>query len=669
MTEGNIIAIILTILFVLVLICLTLLSKIPDEEFLPFLGGAMKGNLKFESNNLRIMDKPTRETHVVNKKYVDVSIEDTFNQVENNIEDILKDVSFEKFVSLTGDTMKGDLTTDRAINIPSPRVPTHIVNKGYLEGQNLDRSILDKLKGKNMDEFLPLTGGTLTGNLNALKIMVNNPITDFSLTNKGYMDKAINDLKTTITINKPTMPQVTFEGKYLPLTGGTMEGDVTAPNIYLPSPPSLAVNLTNKKYVDELVSNFKQIQENNVNILKNNINDKIAKDLGTFLHIKGGTMKGNIKVPSITVVDEPLMPTSLANKAYADTESTLSKVYIDSSTKKTFTETELEGKVKEQEDLYDAYLPLTGGTVTGSIKAPQMTINELPSAALNVTNKNYVDKTLDYNSYIDEAIKQVKDESLLEFLPLSGGTMKGSFTAPEIKLADSPTNKLDAVNKAYLSNLKYYPLTGGVLNGDLIMGKNALTLLDGPTKGTDLANKDYINKVLEFLPLAGGTMKGSFTTPSIVVKKDPDVPLDIVNKGYLVDTIKAPKALYMIHFSYWSYNMASIFFTPEVFVHYYDISVVPHITRVIRQLAFTSTKNSTVKIAIYGKFKAPETVLKIWNSSTIEFTWTLKGGEYFIAEAIIPEGPTYQIVWTPSGIGGADDTVNKLEAWITFMEL
>jgi len=176
-----------------------------------------------------------------------------------------------------------------------------------------------------------------------------------------------------------------------------------------------------------------------------------------------------------------------------------------------------------------AFLPLTGGTLTGAL------IVQSPTQSTNPATKGYVDAMVNNaNSY---------------FLSiLTGGTMEG-----DIILAHDPVQPLEASTKQYVD--KHLPLAGGTLTGgltfngsfgtgikwndgshinsdfgqievfgaggannayirlgnDSIFVGTPINCIEPPIDNNHLANKLYVDK---HLPLAGGTMSGSITFAS-----------------------------------------------------------------------------------------------------------------------------------------------------------
>jgi hypothetical protein len=194
-------------------------------------------DIDLHKNKIKNLAEPTDDSDAVNKKYID----DKFSTL--NIPNL------GNYLLKNGDTMDGFLT------LPSttPYEDYHAATKKYVD---------DKLPSNT---YLPISGGTLTGNL-----IVLTPTSDNHPATKKYVDDRI------ITT-----------GEYLPLSGGTMIGNLSVIH------PSLDNHAATKKYVDGKVPN--------INI---------------YLPLSGGTMTGDL-----FVAENPVNDSQVANKAYVDSKS------------------------------------------------------------------------------------------------------------------------------------------------------------------------------------------------------------------------------------------------------------------------------------------------------------------------------------------------------------
>lgn len=110
-------------------------------------------------------------------------------------------------------------------------------------------------------------------------------------------------------------------------------------------------------------------------------------------------------------------------------------------------------------------LPLAGGTLTGNLTmggTTQIANATAPTAGSHLTNKTYVDQ---------EVTKAINGAGNL-YLPLAGGTMTGSIImsgSTQISNGTAPTAITHLTNKAYVDGRidTRLPLTGGTISGDL----------------------------------------------------------------------------------------------------------------------------------------------------------------------------------------------------------
>ncbi|CCV02299.1 hypothetical protein IIV30_104L [Invertebrate iridescent virus 30] len=242
---------------------------------------------------------------------------------------------------------------------------------------------------------LPLTGGTLTGNLvltSPAKIIQSTAPTDpDDLTNKAYVDaKAMG---------------------YLPLAGGTMSGQIVQPLA-----PVAANDVANKAYVDGKVSTPNSIPGTSIvnNSITNtqlapgaaaaNINDgpdgsilpsKISG--GPFLPLAGGTMSGAISQPIA-----PVAADDLTNKAYVDSKiSTPNSIPGTSITNNSITNAQIApGTITTTEIAPGTILGsnIAPGTITGANIAPATVANSnlVPGPASTIKGTNSLSNVDDF---------------------------------------------------------------------------------------------------------------------------------------------------------------------------------------------------------------------------------------------------------------------------------
>ncbi|CCV01684.1 hypothetical protein IIV22_007L [Invertebrate iridescent virus 22] len=239
---------------------------------------------------------------------------------------------------------------------------------------------------------LPLTGGTLTGNLlltSPAKVVQDTPPTNPNdLVNKAYVDSVIGS------------------GPFLPLSGGTMSGQII--QSLAPVAPN---NLANKAYVDSLIGG------------------------GPFLPLSGGTMSGQIIQSSA-----PTTANNLVNKAYVDSQIT-SVITPDATSS-------VKGIVQLAGDLSGtASAPVVSPMViTNSKLANLSAVSQLKGSSS--ASSTATDISLGSGLSMSGTTLSVNTSSLSStFLPLAGGTMSGAITQPLAPVAPS-----DVANKAYVDS-------------------------------------------------------------------------------------------------------------------------------------------------------------------------------------------------------------------------
>lgn len=176
-------------------------------------------------------------------------------------------------LSLTGGTMSGaiNMGSNKITSLATPIAGTDASNKDYIDTALTSYALLTDLNA-----YLKLVGGTMSGNINMGTKLINNlgtSVAGTDATNKTYVDTADN-LK-------------------LNLTGGTMSGAINMGSNKITSlgNPTVATDAANKNYTDN-----------------------------TFLPLLGGSMTGNIAMGSnkITGLGTPTNANDAVNKTYSD---------------------------------------------------------------------------------------------------------------------------------------------------------------------------------------------------------------------------------------------------------------------------------------------------------------------------------------------------------------
>jgi len=291
--------------------------------------------------------------------------------------------------------------------------------------------------------FMPLSGGTLTGNLtvnanlsisglstftgnavfNGTVALSNDPISSLQAANKRYVDNAIANFD----VNAP----------FLPLAGGTMTGALV-----LNADPTSASVAATKRYVDNQVG--------------------AATAGGPFLSTLGGTITGNLTVNgTMTVGHAPTAPLQVATKAYVDANSAggIGDAPLDGFT------------YGRASNAWSKALAITGGSLTGAL----VLVGD-PTTNLQAATKQYVDGS------ISAAV------SAAPYLPLSGGTLTGPLV-----LNAAPTTPVQAANKAYVDNKA--STTAPLMDGSAAVGSSLYFARDDHVHPTDTTRYAAANPV------------------------------------------------------------------------------------------------------------------------------------------------------------------------------
>lgn len=562
------------ILFIIALLCLYVMKLMKQqwtdeynvETYYPITGGALNGSIDFPSDNLIIKSTPIEDNQATNKKYVDKKAKSGGTELTNITKDKLdtfKENFNKTFLPLKGGTLEGDLKVSY-ISIPNPAYPTDVANKDHTDRKH-DESInyVDMVLETVTDfdnKFVSLSGDTIRGTIKTdKKIIVPHPTESDHIVTKKYISDASSltkeqklNLVDQYTPNIDLSENVPEAIKLYPLTGGPLQGSLTTQNTYITDDPKSNTSVTNKKYVDKSIYNL----ENTINNNAKNIDEKIQESLGMseYLMLKGGTVTGNISVPTATV-SLPQNDIDVANKKYVDT---MISPYLKDYSSQTIKQIDINAYQTDS----NKYLPLSGGIVTGSITAPTVLIISDPSKDENLTNKKYVDAKIQENDiYSSKEIKTLDDQikkGLIndkQNLPLSGGTMTGMITAPSVVVQTPvPKTPTDIVNKLYFESelenslLNYYPLLGGPLKGPLTIPLDNNLTLSSPVSDLQVANKSYVDDKksdtqLSLLQLTGGTMKGKIVSKQMYLN-DPTLDSHLANLQYL--NTNKPKVSFIV---------------------------------------------------------------------------------------------------------------------------
>lgn len=373
-----------------------------------------------------------------------------------------------------------------------------------------------------------------------------------------YLETALTEVKTTIEEFrtelrevKETLDQIqsgVLVLPYLPIAGGTMEGDIVMDGhkiTGLPE-PTVSSDAVTKEYVDRISpGTIGHASKDAYGVVK--IGDGINVQGGVisvtdgggggegYLPLAGGTMDADANITmqgtgTIKGVPNPTADTDAANKAYVDNAVESVEFTLPVASSDTLGGIMVgEGLTITPEGVLsatggseppDTYLPLAGGTMnenanifmngTGTIKSVPA-----PTADSDVANKKYVDDA-------------VAGEVSGNYLSLNGGTMNKDATigyTDSLTIGDATHGFVVSATSTSMHGADVtLESTGNIefdQNGKAVtifenqfsMGARQITGVVDPTNDTDAATKHYVDSQIasagegEFLPLAGGTME------------------------------------------------------------------------------------------------------------------------------------------------------------------
>lgn len=381
------------------------------------------------------------DTAITSIQQTIASIETSLNNVKTSIDNITNGTTLLPYLPIKGGTMQGSINMNNKsiTNVPSPSADGDAVNKKYV-----DDAIAGGITPPTGD-YLPLSGGTMTGNIN----MNNNRVTSVGApsagtdaVNKDYVDDEI---------------ATAGDGKFLPLAGGALTGAVTT---------------TKTEF------------ENNELVTKSYVDGQVATaGNGKFLPLAGGTMTGAINMGNqkVTAVAAPTAGTDATNKTYVDNAIS----------------TAGNGK----------FLPLAGGTMTGAINMGNQKVTAVatPTDGSDAANKQYVDQAVAGSSYtlpaattttlggvkVGAGLSVTKDGTLSATggsgnIPIASDTVLGGIKVGEslsiesdgtlsVVASDNPTTPRMPVNKEYVDNQldNFVAKTGDTMTGHLSMSNRS----------------------------------------------------------------------------------------------------------------------------------------------------------------------------------------------------
>lgn len=336
-------------------------------------------------------------------------------------------------------------------------------------------------------DYLPLSGGTMEGNINMGTGIITNvatPVNASDAVPKSYVDDTVSS-----------------EGaKYLPLAGGTMTGPIEMNGQKVTGVPAPTENddAANKAYVDAATGG-------------------IEGELAGYLPLIGGTMTGPIEMTNqkITGLATPTNANDAVNKAYVDSNAGVSQTEGDARWVKkagdTMTGPLVVSMNSKTTELNSATVETNDGTNTVAVGEVEGYNNAtIPgvsaSGNLNLVSGgsvNLVEPTSNGTVQItnvkdpvnaqDAATKNYVDSAIDDYLPLAGGTMGDQArinVTNQLLIGDSASNQIDIMQGGGINII-----AGGeglTITGNTDFGDSTVTVKT-PVNGTDAVNKDYVD--------------------------------------------------------------------------------------------------------------------------------------------------------------------------------
>lgn len=300
----------------------------------------------------------------------------------------------------------------------------------------------------------------------------------------------------------------TTEMPYVKKSGDTMTGALNMQNhkVTNVAAPTETADAANKGYVDTAISGLTD-----------------GTTAMPYVKKAGDTMTGALNLPA------PTENSNAANKKYVDDADAVLNAAIQAETKNR--ETAINGVLQQIGELETGiegdlagYLPLTGGTMAGTLNMGQKTLNGIKNPITNddAANKQYVDKAVQNatdpeltgrvdaletsQAQQDTEITNLKNgTTALPYIKDTGDTVTGTydFTGADLTVK-TPTADASPATKAYVDTkitdlengstaLPYVKKTGDSMTGVLNMSNNKVTNVAAPTADGDAVNKKYVD--------------------------------------------------------------------------------------------------------------------------------------------------------------------------------
>lgn len=391
--------------------------------------------------------------------------------------------------------------------------------------------------------------------------------------NEMAVAAAINDLNTRITEQKTDIDSIKTK-EYLPLSGGTVNGNLTVTGTTTFEDD---VRITNGNFIGEgiEIKGVNAIYEfergDNINVW---INNGTTKPLNEFFQTSGGTINGDLTVTGNTEFngDVKIVYPDSSSHTVSLREVMLENEKVTAAALNDLNERndELSAKVTEQktdiDNLSQKYLPLSGGTMSGDIRYSKTETANNNTKGINAgvisPNDNEITAT-----YSDSIILDKRNNGL----KVNYNTL--SLTNSEINLHEH-SSVMGSVDKDISINNNGLNITNGRINlnqhkGNLGLPNTDITIFDGSislSAGTSATTISYdsvtspkfvkanataddillgngtTKSVNDFLQTSGGTVTGdtTFTKDVKVVFPNSETPTSLV--GAIVSNEKVISA-------------------------------------------------------------------------------------------------------------------------------